>query len=87
MTVAGQTQIVYTFDNANRLTNIQQGTSNIIIGYDDADRRTSVTYPNPSLNTNSITYGYKNKNEGQILFGACLGDEVGGEAASPPFIK
>ena len=45
MTVVGQTQVVYTYDNANRLTNIQQGTSTIVIGYDDADRRTSVTYP------------------------------------------
>ena len=59
MTVVGQPQIIYTFDNANRLTNIQQGTSNIVIGYDDADRRTSVTYPN----TNSITYGYNNASE------------------------
>ena len=36
------------------MTNIQQGTSNIVIGYDDADRRTSVTYPN----TISIIYAY-----------------------------
>ena len=36
------------------LTQVQQGTSTIVIGYDDADRRTSVTYPN----TNSVTYGY-----------------------------
>lgn len=54
MTVVGQPQVTYTYDNANRLTQIQQGTSTVIIGYDDADRRTSVTYPN----TNSITYGY-----------------------------
>ena len=54
MTVVGQTQVVYTYDNANRLTQVQQGTSTVTIGYDDADRRTSVTYPN----TNSITYGY-----------------------------
>jgi len=59
MTVVGQTQVVYTYDNANRLTNIQQGTSTIVIGYDDADRRTSVTYPN----TNSVTYGYNNASE------------------------
>ena len=64
MTVVGQTQIIYTFDNANRLTNIQQGTSNIVIGYDDADPRTSVTYPNTnSANANSVTYGYNNASE------------------------
>ena len=43
-----------TYDNANRLTTIVQSTSTVAIGYDDADRRTSVTYPN----TNSITYAY-----------------------------
>ena len=54
----------YTYDNANRLTNIQQGTSNIVIGYDDADRRTSVSYPNTvSANANSVTYGYNNASE------------------------
>jgi len=53
-TVVGQPQVVYTYDNANRLTQVQQGTNTVTIGYDDADRRTSVTYPN----TNSITYGY-----------------------------
>ena len=36
------------------MTAITQSTSTITIGYDDADRRTSVTYPN----TNSITYAY-----------------------------
>ena len=53
MTVVGQTQIIYTEDNANRLTNIQQGTSTVIIGFDDAYRRTSVTHPDP----NNIMYG------------------------------
>ena len=43
MTVAGQTQTIDTFDNANWLTNIQQGSNNIISGCDDADRRTRVT--------------------------------------------
>jgi YD repeat-containing protein len=46
MTVVGQPQVAYTYDNANRLTTIQQGTSAVTIGYDDADRRTSMTYPN-----------------------------------------
>jgi RHS repeat-associated protein len=59
MTVVGQPQVVYTYDNANRLTQIQQGTSTVTIGYDDADRRTSVTYPN----TNSVTYAYNAASE------------------------
>lgn len=45
---------MYTYDNANRLTTIVQGTSTVTIAYDDADRRTSVTYPN----TNKVEYLY-----------------------------
>ena len=59
MTVVGQPQVTYTYDNANRLTTITQSTSTVTIGYDDADRRTSVTYPN----TNSITYAYNAASE------------------------
>jgi YD repeat-containing protein len=54
MTVVGQTQVTYACDNANRLTQVQQGTSTVTLAYDDADRRTSLTHPN----TNSITYAY-----------------------------
>ncbi|UVT15739.1 MAG: RHS repeat-associated core domain-containing protein [Nitrospira sp.] len=59
MTVAGQPQVTYTYNNANRLTAITQNTSTVSIGYDDADRRTSVTYPN----TNKIEYGYNAASE------------------------
>lgn len=59
MTVVGQTQVVYTYDNANRLTQVQQGTSTVTIGYDDADWRTSMTYPN----TNKIEYSYNAASE------------------------
>lgn len=54
MIVVGQPQVTYTYDNANRLTTITQGTDTVTIAYDDTDRRTSVTYPN----TNKIEYGY-----------------------------
>ncbi len=57
--MAGQTQIVYEFDHADRLTTITQGTSQVTIGYDNASRRTSVTYPN----TNSLLYGYNDAND------------------------
>lgn len=53
MTVAGQTAVNYTYDNANRLTAVTQGVSAVTIG-DDADWRTSVTYPNG----NKIEYAY-----------------------------
>jgi len=59
MTVVGQTQVVYTYDNANRLTQVQQGTSTVTMAYDDADRRTSLMLPN----TNSVTYAYNAASE------------------------
>lgn len=46
MTVSGQSPVTYTWDNANRLTQIVQGTSTVGIGYDIASRRTSLTLPN-----------------------------------------
>ncbi|MDH4080119.1 MAG: hypothetical protein OEU68_09920 [Nitrospira sp.] len=58
-TVAGQPQVTYTYDNANRLTTITQSTSTVTIAYDDADRRTSVTYPN----TNKVEYAYNAASE------------------------
>jgi YD repeat-containing protein len=54
LTVARQTAVTYTYDNANRLTQVQQGTSTVTLAYNDADRRTSLTLPNG----NSITYEY-----------------------------
>jgi RHS repeat-associated protein len=59
MTPASQAQIVYTFDNADRLTNIVQGTQTVTIGYDNANRRTSLTLPNGVV----TSYGYDNANE------------------------
>ena len=46
--------MTYTYDNANRLTQVAQGTSTVTMGYDNADRRTSLTLPN----TNSVTSVY-----------------------------
>lgn len=46
MTVAGQPTINYTYDNANRLTQITQGTSIVTLAYDDAGRRTTLALPN-----------------------------------------
>ncbi|NGZ96375.1 MAG: hypothetical protein CV089_09650 [Nitrospira sp. WS110] len=50
---------IYAYDNANRLTTIAQSTSTVTIAYDDADRRTSVTYPN----TNKVEYVYNAASE------------------------
>jgi uncharacterized protein RhaS with RHS repeats len=39
MIVAGQPQVTYSYDNANRLTQISQGTSTVSFSYDTANRR------------------------------------------------
>jgi hypothetical protein len=46
MTVTGKAAVNYTFDNANRLTQVAQGTVTLGFGYDTARRRTTVTFPN-----------------------------------------
>ena len=46
MTVAGQSAVNYTWDNANRLTQIGQGSSTVGFAYDNANRRTTLTLPN-----------------------------------------
>jgi YD repeat-containing protein len=59
MTVADQPQVTYTYDNANRLTQVEQGTDTVPMGYDIAGRRTSLTLPN----TNNLTYAYNAASE------------------------
>jgi RHS repeat-associated protein len=60
MTVAGQTGVSYTYDNANRLTQISQGTSNAGIAYDNANRRTSLTL------SNGVTVAYCYDNDSHV---------------------
>ncbi len=64
MTVASQPTVTYTYDNANRLTQIQSGTGGSGLGtvglaYDAANRRQTATLPNGVL----ITYNYDNANQ------------------------
>jgi RHS repeat-associated protein len=59
MTVSGQAEISYTYDNADRLTGISKGSNNINFIYDDADRRTSMTLPNGVV----TEYGYDDASE------------------------
>src|SRR5713226_777865 len=54
MSVSGQTAVTYTYDNANRLTLISQGSANVSFGYDNDSRRTSLTLSNGV----SLNYGY-----------------------------
>lgn len=57
--VAGQSALAYTFDAASRLTQITQGTTSVGYGYDNANRRTSLTLPNGIV----VEYGYNTANE------------------------
>src|SRR5712664_5014386 len=54
MTVGGQTPVIYTPDNANRLTQISQGSATVLFSYDNDSRRTSLTLPNGV----SMNYSY-----------------------------
>jgi YD repeat-containing protein len=55
-TVTGQPTVNYSYDNASRLYQITQGTTNTVIGYDNANRRSPLTLPNGIV----LTYGYDN---------------------------
>ena len=45
MTVLGQPRVTYTYDNADGLTQLTQGTSAVSLAYDPANRRTSLPLP------------------------------------------
>src|SRR5829696_1394174 len=46
MTVAGQSTVKYSYDNANRLTQITRGSNSVSFNYDNANRVTSVSGSN-----------------------------------------
>jgi RHS repeat-associated protein len=54
MSVSGKSSVTYSYDNANRLTQITQGTASVAIGHDVDGRRTALTLPNGVV----ATYGY-----------------------------
>ena len=56
MTVAGQPQVTYSYDNANRLTQIAQGTSTVGFSYDTVNRRSTLTLSNGV----NMSYTYDN---------------------------
>ena len=58
--MAGQTAVNYSYDNANRLTQIAQGSSTVSFAYDNANRRTSLTLPN------GVTMGYSYDNGSEL---------------------
>jgi RHS repeat-associated protein len=54
MTVTGQPQVVYTYDNADRLTQLVRGSSTVSLTYWDDNRRRQLTLPNGIM----VDYGY-----------------------------
>jgi RHS repeat-associated protein len=60
MTVGGQPQVAYGYDNADRLTSITQGAQAVGFGYDNIDRQTSQTLPG------GITTDYAYDNASQL---------------------
>jgi hypothetical protein len=79
MTVAGQPQVTYSYDNANRLTQIAQGTSTVGFSFDNINRRStltlsngvnmSYTYDNDSRVT-GITYKFNAATLGNLAYSA-----------------
>jgi RHS repeat-associated protein len=59
MTVAGQQPVNYSYDAANRLIAVTQGSANVGFAYDNANRRVSLTLPNGT----SMEYGYDNASQ------------------------
>ncbi len=54
MAVSGQGPVTYSYDNANRLTKISQGSATVTLNYDQDGRRVSMTLPNGV----TASYGY-----------------------------
>ena len=73
MTVVGQPTVSYSWDNANRLTRITQGSASIPIAYDNADRRNTLTLPNGIL----LTYTYDNDSHVTGMSWTLAGNPVG----------
>jgi YD repeat-containing protein len=64
MTVLGQPSVVYAWDNADRPQSLTQGAAVVLLGYDDANRRTSLTFPNGI----QATYAYNARDLRGITF-------------------
>ncbi len=73
MQVAGQPQVVYGWDNANRLTGITQGSTSVSLNYDNANRRTSLTLPNGIL----LSYTYDSDSHVKGMTWTLAGNAVG----------
>jgi RHS repeat-associated protein len=87
MTVAGQTAVSYSYDNADRLTGITQGTAAVTVAYDAANRRTSLTLPNgivveTAYDDDSQLTGLTYKLSGVTIGDLTYGYDAGGRRVS-----
>ncbi|HEY9157294.1 RHS repeat-associated core domain-containing protein [Candidatus Binatus sp.] len=73
MTVAGQPQVSYAWDNANRLTGLTQGSTSVSLNYDNANRRTSLTLPNGIV----VAYTYDSDSHVKGMAWTLAGNPVG----------
>jgi RHS repeat-associated protein len=61
MTVSGQQQVTYGYNNADQLTSVTKGTTSVALGYDQAGRAETITFPtSPQL---VQTFAYSNAND------------------------
>jgi YD repeat-containing protein len=73
MLVAGQTQVSYSWDNANRLTGITQGSMSVAFQYDNANRRTQLTLPNGIV----VAYTYDADSRVSAMTWTLAGNQIG----------
>ncbi len=73
MTVAGQTQVSYDWDNANRLSGITQGSTSVAFQYDNANRRTQLTLPNGIV----VAYTYDTDSRVSGMTWTLSGNQIG----------
>ncbi len=73
MTVPRQTQVSYSWDNANRLIGITQGSTSVAFQYDNANRRTQLTQPNGIV----VAYAYDADSRVSGMTWTLAGNQIG----------
>jgi RHS repeat-associated protein len=73
MTVVGQPAVSYSWDNANRLSSITQGSTAIPFAYDSANRRSTLTLPNGIV----LAYTYDSDSRVTAMTWTLAGNPVG----------
>jgi YD repeat-containing protein len=91
MQAGSQAQVSYTYDDANHLTGITQGSVNVVYGYDTAGRRISATLPgditaayayDAASQLTGITYSSGSTTLGNLTYGYDLAGRVNARGGS-----